>query len=246
VTVVALQESTGQQAWQYVPEVTLYTASLAAVSNGTLDVVLSDARLIGISTATGAKQWEVALTQPSFPFSAPAVDDGAVYVADHQGDLQSVHPATGDTDWLFAFNERVVRSSPVIVGNRVLLGLADGSLGVVDRSTGHLVWRSRATSGQIGGIAVAPSAIVAEKGGQNGGLVAFRTDPSGTLLDVESPTVPHYGSIAARFAIAFAVVGALALGIFTPLSRRLGPADFSIEDERLAEDGVADDDEGGP
>ena len=92
----------------------------------------------------------MSLTQPAFPFSAPAVDDGSVYVSDHQGDLHSVRVSTGATDWLYALNERVVRSSPVIVGDVVLLGLADGSLGVVDRTSGHLVWRSRPTAGRGG------------------------------------------------------------------------------------------------
>ena len=241
LSVVALQEATGQQAWTYTPPVTLYTASLGAVSDGTVDVVLADARLVGIAAATGAEQWSVSLTQPTFPFSSPAVDGGNVYVADHQGDLQSVRTSTGAIDWLYAMNERIVRSSPVVVGDRVLLGLGDGSLGVVDRTSGHLVWRSRSTAGQIGGIAVASSAIVAEKGGANGGLVAFETDPNGSLLDLESPTVPHYGAIAARFAIAFAVVGAISLGIFTPIARRLGPADFSVADEGDFDDGSHED-----
>jgi outer membrane protein assembly factor BamB len=198
--------------------------------------VLADSRLVGIATDTGAERWGVSLTQPTFPFSAPAVDGGTVYAADHQGDLHAIQVATGATEWLYALNERVVRSSPVIVGDRILIGLGDGSLEVVDRTSGHLVWRSRPTAGQIGGIAVASSAIVVEKGGANGGLVSFETDPNGSLLDLESPTVPHYGSIAARFAIAFAVVGAIALGVFTPLARRLGPVDFSVAEEDAFED----------
>ena len=248
-SVVALDETDGGNAWgaPYTPQPASPFASLAAADDQTVVVVspgaVGDGEVRGISTRDGSVSWSGRVNGAVFPFVSTAVGDDAVYAADVTGGLHRIEPTGGAQRWQFQFNERVVHSSPVVVGDHVILGLSDGSIGVVDAGTGHLVWRSTAPSGPIGSLAVSPDLIVAQRSGAGGGLVAFRHDGSGALIDVGSPTIPRYGQIVARFAVAFVAVGAAILVPLRLVARRLGPPPLEPEGDGLDGDEIDDDED---
>jgi hypothetical protein len=138
----------------------------------------------------------------------------------------------------------VLRSSPVVIGDHVLLGLGDGTIGAVDRATGHLAWRSPHLPGVVDSFAVGPDVLVASVGGAHGGLFAFRHDDAGRLVDVVSPTEPRWLSIVGNFAAAAVAVGLVVSVPLTLLARRSGPP--LADDDREPDDGdeEEDDDEG--
>ncbi len=240
-SVVALDAGTGEQVWSFNPRVPTNLASIAAADGPTVVVSFrdgnaTDGAIYGLDASDGSKRWSGRLTSLTSPFSAPAAAGGSVYVAGITGGLERIDSATGERVWLFQYNQQELRSSPVVVGDTVLLGLGDGSLGAVDTGSGHLVWRSAATPGLVGAMAVTGGSVVAVKGGANGGLVAFEHDPAGRLIDVESPTVPRYGRIAGTFVVALVVVLLLVLVPLKIVSRRVGPAEIPGDQVSEVED----------
>ena len=243
-TVVALEETSGDTAWTYDIEPAFAYSSLPAVGQGWV-VVVSPSPTGGVvralATEDGSLVWSTRLSAPASPWAAPAVIDDAVYATDVSGGLHAFDGTAADQEWQFQFNERVLRSSPVVLPGHVLVGLADGSLGAVDRTSGRLVWRTPSKVGQIGHMAVTADLVVAVRGGREGGLVAFRHDAAGSLVDVASPTIPRYGVIVVRWAVAFVGIGAIILVPLTVVARRVGP--LELERTEGDEDDEEDDDE---
>jgi outer membrane protein assembly factor BamB len=242
-SVVALEESSGETAWTYDMQPPSSFSSLPAVGGGWVVVVSPSSipnggELRALATEDGSVAWSARLSGYVSPWSAPAVAGDAVYAADFLGaGLHAFEPSTAAQLWQFEFNERVLRSSPVMLPDHVLVGLSDGSLGAVDRTTGRLVWQSSPQLGLIGHMAVTSDLVVAVRGAKDGGLVAFRHDDAGSLIDVASPTIPRYGVIVGRWAIAFLGVGVAVLVPLTLVVRRVGSP------ELVREDGDSDDEE---
>ena len=118
----------------------------------------------------------------------------------------------------------VLRSSPVVSGDSVLIGLGDGRLVAIDVASGHLVWESASSPGLVGTIALASDAVIAVKGGRDAGLIAFEHDPEGTLIDVPSPTQLDAGTTLTRWALAAVIVFAVAFVPGLWAKRRFGAA----------------------
>ena len=236
-SVIALDAETGEEAWRFQPRLPPGLSSLPATDGSAVAVGYGDGTAYGFDIETGEELWSVRLFAQTWPFVAPAIVDGSdgasssVYVGDFDGGLSLLDAASEDRKWLFHFNEVVVRSSPTVVGASVLLGLDDGSLAAVRSTDGHLVWRSGSSPGLFGAIAVGADTIVVQKGGDEGGLVAFRADPAASSIDEVSPTVPRYGSILATFAAAFAIVGVAILVPLAIVGRRVGPPEFGSGDD---------------
>jgi outer membrane protein assembly factor BamB len=244
-SVVALDASTGDQVWRYTPQPGPVVASLAAAGNGSVVVVVPQGpgaqtvivpgNVLTLSASDGVIRGSARIDLSPFFFIAPAVAPDATYVVDFSGGLHAIATDTMSQSWQFQFNVQVFRCSPVVVGDRVLVGLIDGTIAAVDRGTGHLVWRSPHLPGVVGAIAVGSDVLVAAVGGNKGGLVAFRHDDHGTQVDEASPTVPRWGVILGTFAIAAVAVGVVIAIPLTLVARRVGPP--------LVEDGDDEDDE---
>jgi hypothetical protein len=159
-----------------------------------------------------------------WPLSAPTPGAGGVLVADESGGLYRIDASSGGRTWEHQTNERVVRSSPVLAGGSVVVGLATGELAAFDPATGDLVWTTPPTPGYLGTIALSPDVLVVVKGGGGPGLVAFVHDPEGTLERDVSPTVPDGGVLVGAFALAAVLAGAVILVPFRLLRGRIAPA----------------------
>ena len=144
------------------------------------------------------------------PATSLAFDDESVFAADIAGGLYRLDVADGGRRWSFHLNEVVLRSSPVVSGSSLLLGLSDGRLVALDVASGHLVWESAASAGLVGTIALSSDSVIAVKGGRDAGLIAFEHDPQGRLVDVPSPTQLDAGTTLTRWALAAVIVFAVA------------------------------------
>ena len=233
--VTAHAAATGECLWRRSPEIATSAASTPVAGGGRVVVAYADRVVRSLDARDGEQQWGSLLLTLVLPPNATALAAGAVFVADLGGGLYRLDVELGARDWSHQLNEAVVRSSPVVSGETVLVGLNDGRLVAVDAGSGHLVWESRPAPGLLGAIAIAPDVLVAVRGGREAGLVAFEHDPDGRLLDVPPPTELEPGTTLARAGIAAVIVLAVVLvpGIWA--RRRVGSA--------FAED--ADDDEEG-
>lgn len=211
--IVALDVATGERRWAQPPQYGAAATSAIAVEGDALAFIGSDriARVLDVST--GDARWEDLLLNVPSPVVAPDLTADALYATDYAGGVYRFDPATGERIWDHQLNVLAVRSGPVAVDAGVVLGTDDGRLVALDGATGHLVADVRLGDGVVGAIAVAGDLLIAPVAGDAPELVALRTDPEGTLLDVASPTaldplalVGRFG-LAAAFLLAAAVLG---------------------------------------
>ncbi len=237
--VSAFSAADGERRWQVFPEIASTTGS-AAATDGTSVVFGAPDRLVrSLDPETGEATWTKLILSVISPVGSPAFAGEAVYVADLSGGVYRFEAGDGDRVWDHQLNELVLRSSPVVTGGAVLIGLNDGRLVALDADTGHLVWQNAPTPGLIGAIALAPEVVVAVKGGPDAGLVAFEHDPEGRLVDLPSPTELDVATTLGRYGVAAAIVVVACLVPGSLLRRRFG-------DAGLASDADEDLDEGDP
>ncbi len=245
ISIAAFDAATGERAWPAVAVQASSTAGSApAAGGGSVYVGSADRRIQALAAADGTERWGTLALSVFSPATSLALGEGSVFAADIGGGLYRLDVADGQRRWSYHFNEVVFRSSPVVSGSSVLLGLGDGRLVAVDVSSGHLVWQSAPTPGLIGTIALSPDAVIAVKGGKDAGLIAFEHDPEGALIDVPSPTELDAGTTLSRYALAATIVftaafvpGLWAKRRFAPLTAGpagAGEARLDDEDEEHA------------
>ncbi|HWO71753.1 MAG TPA: PQQ-binding-like beta-propeller repeat protein [Actinomycetota bacterium] len=234
VSVVALEASSGERLWSASPAPGAAVASGPAVGDGRVVVGFADRVVRALDAGSGSELWEERANGIFSPAVAAAFADDDVLVADIAGQVYRLDGATGAREWDHALNDLVVRSSPVVVGGAVLLGLNDGRLVALDAAQGDLVWESDPAPGLVGALAVAPGLVVAVKGGDGGRLAAYEHDPEGTLVRVPSPTTLDPGR---QLLLALASVALVAAAVVVPgrlAARRMGPASAALSPEEAA------------
>jgi outer membrane protein assembly factor BamB len=118
--------------------------SSAAIADGAVYVGSMTADLLAIDLETGKLRWKYKV-QDGIEESSPAVRDGVVYVGDLSGLLHAVNAADGKSLWTIKTGAEV-KSSPVIVGDRLLFGSYDGNLFCVVPRTGAVHWKFTTSS----------------------------------------------------------------------------------------------------
>lgn len=118
--------------------------SSAAISGGTVYVASMAGELVALELATGKLKWRYK-TGAEVGESSPAVAAGAVYVGDLGGVIHAVDAASGKPLWTFK-TAAEVKSSPVIVQDKLLIGSYDSHLYALDARTGKLLWKFQTTA----------------------------------------------------------------------------------------------------
>ena len=225
VVVDAFDEATGERSWPALAIQANSTAGTApSAGGGSLFIGSADRRVRALDAADGTERWATLVLSLFSPATALAFDDQSVFAADIAGGLYRLDAADGGRAWSYQLNEVVLRSSPVVSGDSVLLGLGDGRLIAIDVASGHLVWQSAPSPGLVGTIALASDAVIAVKGGRDAGLIAFEHDPEGALIDVPSPTQLDTGTTLTRWALAAVIVFVVAFVPGLWAKRRFGVA----------------------
>ncbi|HSD49367.1 MAG TPA: PQQ-binding-like beta-propeller repeat protein [Actinomycetota bacterium] len=222
VEVLALDVQSGEPAWPRF-STSGYLASAISAGDGVV-VVAVDRVVRAFGADNGRVRWESLGHGLFWPVSAPAASEGAIFAADESGGVYRIDASSGDRNWGHQTNERVVRSSPVLAGGSVIVGLGGGELAAFDPSNGDLVWTTPATPGYLGAIALSADVLVAVKGGGGPGLVTFEHDPDSSLEREVSPTVLDPAVLFGAFALAFVLAGVAVLVPFRLVRGRVGPA----------------------
>jgi outer membrane protein assembly factor BamB len=223
VVLAAFDEATGKRSWPALGIQANSTAGTApSLAGGTVFIGSADRRVRALDTENGNERWAMLALSLFSPATSLAFDEDSVFAADIAGGVYRLDAADGSRLWSYQLNEVVLRSSPVVSGSSVLLGLGDGRLVAVDVASGHLVWQSAPSAGLVGTIALSSEAVIAVKGGRNAGLIAFEHDPEGALVDVPSPTQLEGGTTLTRWALAAVIVFAVAFVPGLWAARRFG------------------------
>jgi outer membrane protein assembly factor BamB len=237
VVVAAFDEATGERSWPALAIQANSTAGTApSAGGGSVFIGSADRRVRALDAKGGSERWATLVLSLFSPVTSLAFDDESVFAADIAGGLYRLDAADGGRRWRYQLNEVVLRSSPVVSGSSLLLGLSDGRLVALDTGSGHLVWQSAPTPGLVGTIALASDAVLAVKGGREAGLIAFEHDPDGELVDIPSPTELDGGTTLTRWALAALLVFAIAFVPGMWAKRRSGTAAENTGDDDLDRD----------
>src|SRR4030095_5447278 len=113
--------------------------SSAAISGGSVYVGAQPGELLAIDLQTGKLRWKYK-AQEGIAASSPAGHDGIAYSGDSAGLLHAVRAADGKGLCTFK-TEGEIKSSPVVAGDRVLIGSYDGNLYCLSARDGKLLWK---------------------------------------------------------------------------------------------------------
>lgn len=136
--------ATIKQLWTY--EAGDSIESSAAIVGGTVFVGSQKGELVALNLENGAVYWKYTTGSPIGESSA-AYSNGVVYIGDLGGVLHAVNAPDGKRLWTFkAGNE--IKSSPVVAGDRVLIGSYDQFLYCLSTRNGSVLWKFR-TEGPV-------------------------------------------------------------------------------------------------
>lgn len=133
-----------KQLWTY--EAGESIESSAAIVGGTVFVGSHKGELVALSLDNGSVYWQFNTGNP-IGESSPAYANGVVYIGDLGGWLNAINASNGQKLWAFkAGNE--IKSSPVVVGDRVLIGSYDEHLYCLSTRNGSVLWKAK-TNGPV-------------------------------------------------------------------------------------------------
>lgn len=187
--VYALQRKDGRVLWRHETDgAALVSAefgfdrrtvqSSPAVVDGRVFVGARDGFLYALDAATGERLWRFD-HEVSWVNSSPAVSGGLVLAGSSDSRfLQAVDARSGKERWRIE-TVGIVWTSPIVVGDRVVLAEGAGRIRVVDLETGETRW-SAWTGGRLFGSPVMAGGTI-YVGSMDGGVYAFRADAERTL-----------------------------------------------------------------
>jgi eukaryotic-like serine/threonine-protein kinase len=120
--------------------------SSAAIVGGTVFVGTQKGELVALSLENGAVYWRFSTGSP-IGESSPAYSAGVVYIGDLGGWINAVNATNGQKLWAFKTGSEI-KSSPVVVGDRVMIGSYDQHLYCLSTRNGAVLWKVK-TEGPV-------------------------------------------------------------------------------------------------
>jgi outer membrane protein assembly factor BamB len=120
--------------------------SSAAIVGETVFVGSQKGELVSLNLKDGSVYWRYKIDAP-IGESSPAYSNGVVYVGDLSGWFHAVNAQDGKKIWAFKAGTEI-KSSPVVVGDRVLIGSYDEHLYCLSTRNGSLEWKFK-TNGPV-------------------------------------------------------------------------------------------------
>ena len=120
--------------------------SSAAVGGGTVFVGSQKGELVALNLENGGVYWKYN-TDSQIGESSPAYSAGVVYIGDLSGWINALNASDGKKLWAFKTGGEI-KSSPVVVGDRVLIGSYDQHLYCLSTRNGSVLWKFR-TDGPV-------------------------------------------------------------------------------------------------
>jgi len=120
--------------------------SSAVIVGRTVFVGSQKGELVSLNLDNGKVYWKFSTGAPVGE-SSPAYSAGVVYIGDSAGWLNALNASNGQKLWAFKTGSEI-KSSPVVVGDRVLIGSYDQHLYCLSARNGSVLWKVR-TDGPV-------------------------------------------------------------------------------------------------
>lgn len=177
-TLYCLNTSNGKLVWKHDFESSLpylwafdYYYSSPTILGNSLLIGAKDGYVYNINKSNGNTIWKFKTS--GIVRNTPAISQSVVYAGDSEGILYAIDLSTGKEQWQFhtmghglkngdyLYDRRAIISSPVVAGNKVLVGCRDGVLYAVTKANGKESWRmDHQDSWVISSVAVKDSIVV--------------------------------------------------------------------------------------
>lgn len=143
----AYNKNSGQNLWKRF--IAGGVTSNAHVYHGTVYFGAGDGHYYALDSKTGRTIWAFKVTSEGI--GTPLVTAKVVYFVTGTNSVYAVDRKTGEQIWLFTRednSEITVRgaSEPTLVGDRLYVGLSDGYLIALDKTSGKLLWQKQLNS----------------------------------------------------------------------------------------------------
>lgn len=142
-TVMAINKADGRVRWRQRLDETITGGTGAG--GGMVLIGTRDAQVIALDQQTGNRLWSADVS--SEVLAAPQSDGRVVVAQTIDGRLFAFDPSTGDQRWVYENTVPALSlrgtSTPLITGNTVLAGFANGMVAAVDATNGFLLWEER-------------------------------------------------------------------------------------------------------
>ncbi len=139
-TIAALRVTDGEVVWER--ELGAASSAPAAASvDSSAGVVVGDGRggILALDPGHGRPLWTATVGAGFTPDVAPVVDDEQVIVADRLGVVHALAASDGERLWSRDLGVPVLRGSPTVTRNQVVVTTTDGRAVALDRTDGGLV-----------------------------------------------------------------------------------------------------------
>ena len=120
--------------------------SSAAIVGGTVFIGSQKGELTALSLENGSVYWKFPTGSP-IGESSPGYGNGVIFIGDLGGWLNALNATDGKKLWAFKTNAEI-KSSPVVIGDRVLIGSYDEHLYCLSARDGSLKWKFK-TNGPV-------------------------------------------------------------------------------------------------
>lgn len=138
----AFDSTSGRNLW--VTDLDLPLSGGPGVGDDVVVVGTIDAEVVALNQVDGSERWRAHVN--SEILSVPAVDYGVVVIRSVDGKITGLDSSTGETLWVYIRDVPVLSlrgsASPVIAGQQVINGLANGKLVSLDLQNGNLLWEA--------------------------------------------------------------------------------------------------------
>jgi outer membrane protein assembly factor BamB len=142
-TVMAIDKATGNVRWRQRTNYAI-TGGVGAAA-GLVVFGTRDARIVALNQSDGRERWSVLAS--SEVLAAPAVDSRVVVTQSVDGRLVALNAADGQQRWVYDSTVPALSlrgtSKPLISGNIVVAGFANGIIAGIDANNGLQLWEER-------------------------------------------------------------------------------------------------------
>jgi len=139
--VQAVNKSNGSIKWSTSLKHSLVSGP--SVANGVVAVGTSNSSLVLLDQASGKELWQTNLSGELL--SPPAIAHHKVIAKTIDGKVYAFDQANGKQLWMIEHGSPSLvlkaSSSPVVIGNQVLIGFSDGKLEAMELDSGRIIWQ---------------------------------------------------------------------------------------------------------
>lgn len=137
---LTLVNQNGEIAWRKNTDINF--SSTPVVEGDDIIIGTSDAKVVSFNAITGKVNWKSNVTGEVL--ATPTVKDGVIYIHTLDGKVNALDKNTGNKIWQHGTNSPTLvlrkSGSPVVIGDKVLLGSSSGSVVSLKKETGVVDW----------------------------------------------------------------------------------------------------------